>query len=292
LHDTRRGQIALAALLALALALVATDLLGGSAALRGIGGAVFGGAERGVRSVTSPIAAFVERGAGRAQPTRKEQALERELIKLKARLNSEQLNNRKYGQLAGLLRLPDQGRHRIIAADVIGIGQRYQQAVTLDVGSGKGVRPQQTVLSASGLVGTVTSVSPSTCTVLLATDPAAVAGVRLAGSGQLGWVTGATTSRTGQALLLLHVLGSGSTVALGQQLVTAGSVNNRPYVAGVPVGVVTKVAAGGGLTRTALVRPFTDFSALEVVGVVVAPYASGGRSHRQAGQLNQQGAGG
>ncbi|HKR70205.1 MAG TPA: rod shape-determining protein MreC [Streptosporangiaceae bacterium] len=292
MHDTRRGQIALAALLALALALAGTDLLGGSAALRAIGGAVFGGAERGVRSVTSPIAGFVERGAGRADPTGREQALERELIRLKARLNSEQLNNRKYGQLAGLLRLPDQGRHRIIAADVIGIGQRYQQAVTLDVGSDKGVRPQQTVLSASGLVGTVTSVSPSTCTVLLATDPAAVAGVRLAGSGQLGWVTGAATSGTGQARLLLHVLGSGSAVAPGQQLVTAASVNNRPYVAGVPVGVVTRVAAGGGLTRTALVRPFTDFSALEVVGVVVAPYVRGGRSHRPAARLNLQGAGG
>jgi rod shape-determining protein MreC len=75
-------------------------------------------------------------------------------------------------------------------------------------------------------------------------------------------------------------------------LVTAASVNNRPYVAGVPVGVVTRVAAGGGLTRTALVRPFTDFSALEVVGVVVAPYVRGGRSHRPAARLNLQGAGG
>jgi rod shape-determining protein MreC len=292
LHNTRRTRIALAVLLAVALALAATDRLGGSAALRAIGGAVFGGAERGVRSLTSPISGFVERGASRAGPTGREQALERELIRLRARLSSEQVNNRKYGQLARLLRLPDQRQHRIIGADVIGIGRGYQQAVTLDVGSDNGVRPQETVLGASGLVGTVTSVSPWTCTVLLATDPAAVAGVRLAGSGQLGWVTGTATSRSGQDQLVLHVLGSDSAVAPGQQLVTAASVNNKPYVAGVPVGVVTNVAAGGGLTRPALVRPFTDFSALDVVGVVVAPGDRGGTSHRRAGQLNQQGAGG
>jgi rod shape-determining protein MreC len=141
-------------------------------------------------------------------------------------------------------------------------------------------------------VGTVTSVSPWSCTVLLATDPAAVAGVRLAGSGQLGWVTGAATSRSSQELLVLHVLGSDSAVVPGQQLVTAASVNDRPYVAGVPVGVVASVATGGGLTRTALVRPFTNFSALDVVGVVVAPDGSGGKAHQRTGTLNQRGAGG
>jgi len=147
------------------------------------------------------------------------------------------------------------------------------------------------VLSASGLVGTVTSVSPWTCTVGLATDPAAAVGVRLAGSGQLGWVTG-TATRSGQNLLVLHVLGSDAAIYPGQELITAASVNNRPYVAGVPVGVVTKVAAAGDLTRTALVRPFTNFAALDVVGVVVAPGGHGTRSHRPDGQLNQQGAGG
>jgi len=59
---------------------------------------------------------------------------------------------------------------------------------------------------------------------------------------------------------------------VGQQLVTAASVKQRPFVPGVPVGVITKVLGrGGGLTERALVRPYADLSSLGVVGIVVAP---------------------
>jgi rod shape-determining protein MreC len=294
LHDARRARLALAVLLAVGLALIAVDSLGGSGTLRIIGGTVFGPAERGVRSLTSPISGFFDRGTAVGEPTGRVRALEAQLIRLRAQLNSERVSSRKYAQLSRLLRLPGQGQHQIIAADVIGIGQGYQQSVTLDIGSRNGVRPQETVLSVSGLVGTVTSVSPWTCTVGLATDPAAAVGVRLAGSGQLGWVTGAATSRPGRELLVLHVLGTGSALAPGQRLVTAASLNNRPYVAGVPVGVVTKVDSGSGPTRTALVRPFTDFSALDVVGVVAAPdrLQRGRGAHGRSGRLDQPGGGG
>jgi len=267
-------------LLTVALALIATDYLGGSAPLRSIGGAVFGTAERAIWSVTGPIAGFFEHGAGAAGSARRVQALERQLIRLRAQLSNEQLTRTDHAQLAKLLRLSGQGGYRIVAANVIAVGQGYEQAVTLDVGSRDGVRPEETVLNASGLVGTVTSVSPWTCTVLLATDATAVAGVRLAtdatavagvrlvGSGQMGWVTGTANSLSGPDLLRLHVLGSSGTVSTGQRLVTSASIGNRPYVPGVPVGAVTQVGIGAGLTGTALVHPFADFTALDVVGVV------------------------
>jgi rod shape-determining protein MreC len=285
LPETRRTRVVLAVLIVAALVLIGTDFLRGPASLRTIGGTVFGPAERAVRAVTSPVAGFIEHGSGAVGASRRVHALESELIKLRAKLSSDQLSRRQYAQLATLLRLPGSGKHRIIGADVIAVGQGYQQDVTLDVGARDGIRPQETVLNASGLVGTVTSVSPWTCTVQLAIGQAAVAGVRLAGSGQLGWVTG-IASRSGDGLLRLHLLGGSSALAPGQRLVTAASVGNRPYVAGVPVGVVTRVEGGtaqggtaqgataqGGttLTRTALVRPFANFSALDVVGVVVTP---------------------
>ena len=268
MHDTRRTRVVLAMLLTVALALIATDYLGGSAPLRSIGGAVFGTAERAIWSVTGPIAGFFEHGAGAAGSARRVQALERQLIRLRAQLSNEQLSSTDHAQLAKLLRLSGQGGYRIVAANVIAVGQGYEQAVTLDVGSRDGVRPEETVLNASGLIGTVTSVSPWTCTVLLATDATAVAGVRLVGSGQMGWVTGTASSLSGPDLLRLHVLGSSSTVSTGQRLVTSASIGNRPYVPGVPVGTVTQVGTGAGLTGTALVRPFADFTALDVVGVV------------------------
>jgi hypothetical protein len=79
-------------LLTVALALIATDYLGGSAPLRSIGGAVFGTAERAIRSVTGPIAGFFEHGAGAAGSARRGQALERQLIRLRAQLSNEELS--------------------------------------------------------------------------------------------------------------------------------------------------------------------------------------------------------
>jgi rod shape-determining protein MreC len=277
LHDTRRTRVVLATLLTVALALIATDYVGGSAPLRAIGGAVFGTAERAISAVTGPIAGFFERGAGATGATGagRLQALERQLIRLRAKLSNEQLNRTDYDQLVKLLRFTGRSGYRIVAANVIAVGQRYEPAVTLDAGSRDGIRPEETVVSASGLVGTVTSVSPWTCTVMLATDASAVVGVRLAGSGQMGWVTGAANSLAGSDVLRLHVLGSSSAIAPGQQLVTSASFGDRPYVAGVRVGVVTRVETSTGLTGTALVRPFVDFSALDVVGVVVTPSRPG-----------------
>jgi rod shape-determining protein MreC len=55
-------------------------------------------------------------------------------------------------------------------------------------------------------------------------------------------------------------------------LVTLGSVGGKPFVPGVPVGYIQSVtSAPGALTQTALITPFTDFTGIGVVGVVVAP---------------------
>lgn len=270
MRDNRRTRLVLATLLVAALMLIANDYLGGSAPLRATGGAVFGTAERGISSVTQPIAGFLARGVGPAGSSSQVQALERQLTMLRAQLSSARLSRTEYAQLVKLLRLSGRGRYQIVAANVIAVGQGYEQAVTLNVGSADGVRADETVLNGAGLVGTVTEVSPWTCTVLLATDATAVAGVRLVGSGRLGWVSGAGPHLPGE-LLRLRVLGPSSTLLPGQQLVTSASVGDRPYVAGVPVGVITRIEPGAGtLTQTALVRPYVDFTALDVVGVVVA----------------------
>ena len=55
---------------------------------------------------------------------------------------------------------------------------------------------------------------------------------------------------------------------------TSASVHDRPYVPGVPVGVISQVEnQAGSLTALALVRPYVDFTSLGVVGIVVVPPA-------------------
>jgi rod shape-determining protein MreC len=138
------------------------------------------------------------------------------------------------------------------------------------VGSKDGVRAQETVLNGEGLVGEVTSVSATTCTVLLAADSSVVVGVALAPSGQLGWITG--PGKAGSGLMQVQMLNSSAVLKVGDQLVTAASVKDKPYVPGVPVGVVARlVVTNGSLTAAALVRPYVAFAALGVVGVVIVP---------------------
>ena len=148
----------------------------------------------------------------------------------------------------------------------------YENAVTIDAGRDDGIKPDETVLNGSGLVGTVTSVAARTSTVLLTTDAASTVGVRVAGTGQIGAVTGTGRSRPGPALLRLQVFDAGAVLQPGQQLVTFGSVHGRPFVPGVPVGVILRVQASvASLTKLALVRPYANDSTLGVVGVVIVP---------------------
>ena len=275
MRDTRRTRLLLGVGLLAALALIAVSYQNGSSplirAMRQVAGSVFGGAERIVGTVTAPVGRFV--GGGLAGTGGGQSAsLQRRLARMRAELSASELSRHDYRQLSRLLELAGAGRYRVVTASVIAFGQGYQQTVTLDAGSADGVRPQQTVLDGDGLVGQVMSVDASTCTVLLASDASSVVGVRLAPSGQIGWVTGTSAGRSASGLLKLQVLNPGAVLTPGEQLVTAASVHDRPFVPGVPVGQIVSVSnRAGALTAQALVRPFANFTALDVVGIVITP---------------------
>jgi rod shape-determining protein MreC len=120
------------------------------------------------------------------------------------------------------------------------------------------------------LVGRVKTSGPTTSTVLLAIDPESSVGVRLEGSMEVGFTTGQGVRDRGE--LDLRLLDGQSTVSAGDRLVSFGSQGDRPYVPGVPVGDVVSVqGTPGSQTRTASVRPYVDFTSLDLVGVVVEP---------------------
>jgi rod shape-determining protein MreC len=273
-HDTRRTRLVLSILLIAAIVLITLDYRDQSAGplrgLRAFGGSVFGGAERGVAAVTQPVVGLFGGSGGGSGP--QVATLETQVTRLRAELSREQLSRAQYAQLRRLLQVAGRGGYRIVAADVIAVSQGYSESVTLDAGREDGIKAQQTVLDGAGLVGTVTAVSAQTCTVLLASDTTSVVGVQLASTGQIGWVTGTGKSESPAGLLRLQVLGGGAALRPGEQLVTSASVRDRPYVPGVPVGVISEVRSGvGSLTARAMVRPYVDFAALGVVGIVVAP---------------------
>jgi rod shape-determining protein MreC len=280
-HDTRRTRLVLGVLLLAAIILITFDYRDSSSGpVRGLqhgGGSVFGEAERAVSTVTNPVVAFINRDSGGGS-SGQVAALQQQVIRLRAELNAEQLSKAEYKQLSQLLQLSGRGGYRIVAANVIAVAQGYSQTVTLDAGTSDGVKAGDTVLNGDGLVGTITSVTAQTGTVQLATDANSVVGVTLAPSGQFGWVTGPGKTTSGSGLLKLQVLDANIVLTPGEALVTYASTDNRPYVAGVPVGVISKVEPrGGSLTALALVRPYVDFTSLSVVGIVVAPPAQNPR---------------
>ena len=270
MHDSRRTRLVLGVLLIIAIALITLDFRdGGASPVRNVGAEIFGPVERVTHDVTDPVASLFDSITGGPSAQSTIANLQQENAQLRAQLSSAQLSKTARQQLAQLLQL-DAGGYRIMAANVIAAGGEYSDTVTLDVGRNDGIKPNETVLNGSGFVGIVTQVSADTSTVLLAADASSKIGVQVQGSGEIGAVTGTGKSMSGSAMLRLSLFDANAGLQPGQQVDTYASVGDRPEVPGVPVGTIVSVRSNAGaLTQTALVKPFVNFTALGVVGIVV-----------------------
>jgi rod shape-determining protein MreC len=189
---------------------------------------------------------------------------------LSARLEAAQAAQNRATEIDGIAALVDTAGLDVVAAQVVGVGpaQSFARTVTIDVGVDDGVVPDLTVINSSGLVGRVIAVSRDTATVLLIVDAKSTVGGRLGESMELGFLDG-DGDVSGDASLELSLVDHTVSPRVGDTVVTWGSRNGAPYVAGVPIGTVVDVhSSPADLTQTATVRPFADFSSLDVVAVV------------------------
>jgi rod shape-determining protein MreC len=258
-------------LIAIAFALITVDIRGGQNSpvdgARRAAATVFGPVENGVSSVVDPVGNAVSAVRESGERHDRIARLEKENAALKARLGSDARNRSRLKQLDRMLRLAGEGQYGIKGAQVIAIGaaQGFSWTITIDVGANDGIQRDMTVLNGDGLVGRVTTVGPDTATVLLANDPDFTVGTRMESSDELGFASG-----QGDRPLRVQLLNGKAEVKKGDRLVTFGSQADRPFVPGVPVGVVSRVdPSGGDLTRTVYVTPFVSFTKLDIVGVVV-----------------------
>lgn len=205
-----------------------------------------------------------------------------QIEKLRADNNSlmAQLANRKNAdaqldQLKSILDLAGTAGFKVVNARVIsqGSSQSFAQTITIDTGSNAGIKRNMTVLSESGIAGVVKDVYPKSALISLATDPSFRIGIRIAGSQQIGILSG-----RGNRSASLQLIDNLTSVKVGDILLSRGSVANRPFVPGVPVGYITAVDnSAGAIAQSAVVRLYTNFSTLGVVAVVVgAPMNSPG----------------
>ncbi|CAB4721644.1 MAG: cell shape-determining protein [Actinobacteria bacterium] len=265
-----RSRLLLIVLIVSALFLITLDL-------RGVG--VLEGARQGTQTILSP---FQRAGSVVISPfknffsdvthlgrTRNQiEKLRADNAKLRATLLNRKNADAQLLQLKSVLDLAGTAGFKVVNARVIsqGASQSFSQTITIDAGTTAGIRKNMTVLAGTGITGVVKEVYSHTSLIMLATDPAFRIGVRIAGSQQIGILSG-RGSRSGS----LQLLDNQTNVKVGDVLLSRGSVANRPFVPGVPVGYVTAVDnSAGAIAQSATVHLYTNFSTLGVVSVVVA----------------------
>lgn len=206
--------------------------------------------------------------------------LSAENSRLRSQVETQPLDRQRLAELDGLTRTARRTGYSLVAARVVAMGpsQSFSRTVTIDAGTSSGIRPDMTVLNNDGLVGRVVRVTRTTATVLLIVDQDSVVGGRLGSNLELGFLHG--RGATGRADRLdLDLMDSSVTPARGDVVVTWGSENGAPYVAGIPIGKVVSVwSTPREMAKHAVIAPFVDFTSLDVVGVVVP---SGTRGDRQ-----------
>ena len=270
---SRRTRIILSVLVVASLTFVILDLRGGDgpfSSARAAISSIIGGIQRGAATIFSPITGSSEWWSTQVNQSGQIRDLTVENERLNSALVSSKNDIARADQLDALLRVASVGRYEVTPAEVIAVGpaQDFAWTLTIDAGSLDGIEEDMTVINGDGLIGRVLKVYNSTATVVLIVDLESSVGGRVAGSQEIGIVSG-TGRQNSLEFQLLDPLGE---VNPGDAVVTFGSKNGRPYAPGLPIGEVVDVTGSAGqLARIATVRPFANVSQLSVVGVVVKP---------------------
>ncbi len=266
-----RSRLLLVTLIVTSLFLITLDLRGVSliTGLRHGTQSMLGPFQRAASTAFSPVGSFFSDIAHLGRTRSELKSLEAQNSQLRSTLIDRKNIETQIKQLKSVLNLSGTGGYKIVSAKVIsqGTSASFSQSITIDVGANAHLTRDMTVLCGDGLVGVVKEVYASTALVMLESDPSFRVGVRIAGSQEIGILSGQGTDRA-----ILQLLDSQTTVKVGDVLLSRGSEGGKPFVPGVPVGTVTSVPnSAGSVSQLAEVQFFTHLHSLGIVAVVVSP---------------------
>jgi rod shape-determining protein MreC len=274
----RRRRAALAVFVVLSIAIL-TAYFGES------GGGFFHTLQRGAQEAVAPI----ETGASRAlKPVRdffgwagdtidaKDQNadLKKEVQQLRGQLAQAETALRDADQLKALSSLREenyfpQSTAPVTARVIARSSTVWYSTLKIDKGSDDGLRENQPVIAAGGLIGKLTSVTGGTAEVRLITDGQSGVSAQVFPAG----VTGVVRPEVGNPddLLLEHVE-SGRRVTENTLVITSGFTSSRTeslFPRGIPIGRVTKVDLDELETYQRVhLKPFADLRRIDLVQVL------------------------
>lgn len=204
---------------------------------------------------------------------RENQALQRRVDELEARKVNDQIDLRLYRQLLAQADITYlEGLPTVAAQITSGPVSNFQDSISIDRGSGDGIKVGMAVVTDQGLVGRVATVSGGRAQVQPITDPNLSFFVKV-----YSRTDKEDPGTTGEA----HGMGTGRDVRISDGILANVRVNERDpvytsgvststYPPGIPVGTVSAVAPTTDRTQQRVdVRPYVDFDRLSIVRVVL-----------------------
>ena len=183
-----------------------------------------------------------------------------ERMKLEQARMSEDANMAR--RVQALLAFKEQYIDSTVAAQVIGTsGSEQSRVLYIDKGSNDGLKPDMAVITPTGIVGKIVSVSASSAQVLPINDQLSGVGASLKDSRLQGILKGASNGTT-----TLQYIMSDEPVKPGEEVITSGG--DRIFPKGLPVGTVASVEPGKDLFLNIRVIPSARLDRLEEVLVV------------------------
>jgi rod shape-determining protein MreC len=219
-----------------------------------------------VRDLVGWIGDTLHAKGERDQLRKQNEVLRREVI-------AERGEKQAYAELQSLVSLDRRlsiGNYRPVTATVIGKSPNlWYSTVTIDRGEADGVRVNDPVINAEGLVGKVTLAASDGAYVSLITDSSVGVSARIGPGGAVGILQPKVGDPSD---LLLQFLPSNASAPRGALVLTSGTVSGRDdslYPRGIPIGEVTSVNSESAY-RSVNVHPLANLHNLDTVQVLTA----------------------
>jgi rod shape-determining protein MreC len=226
---------------------------------------VFSEVQRGANAVTSGVHTWWQDYFALQQVQSENEQLKKDIGELRVRLQQERALAQQTQSLQKLLDLKGSTALETTGANVIAGGASPEfRTITIDKGTGDGLRADMAVIAPAGVVGRVIQPSGRASKVQLLIDRNAAAGALIERTRAQGVVIGSGADD----LRMEYVPGSADLKA-GDVVVTSGI--DGIYPKGFVIGQIQSIRRSAGGYSDIVIKSAVDFSSLEAVLVVLTP---------------------